>query len=355
MATSDMQRLPRYDRHRTYDWNYEHAPDPVEWDVTAVPGTWTYCGLPVSSPLGIAAGPLLNGRWCLYYASLGFDVLTYKTVRSRARECYPMPNLQPVACGDLVGGEPEVSAISEMKRSWAVSYGMPSKDPAIWRADVEATRGKLPPEKILAVSVVASVCEGETIDDLAADYARCARWALDSGADVVETNFSCPNVSTRDGQLFQQPSAARQVAETVRAAIGPAPYIVKIGHVATAEEAARLLEAVGPSVDAIAMTNSVATRVRQEQVWLFAGQPRGICGEAILAASIQQVRQFANLVENGASPVQLLGVGGISMAEHVQAYLTAGANACLLATSAMVDPLVGIKIRQTLAHGPSPS
>ena len=44
-----------------------------------------FCGIPVQSPLGIPAGPLLNSRWLLYYASLGFDVLTYKTVRSSAR------------------------------------------------------------------------------------------------------------------------------------------------------------------------------------------------------------------------------------------------------------------------------
>jgi hypothetical protein len=72
--------LPRYDRLQSYDWNYAYAPEPVEADVPAIPGTWDFCGLPVASPLGIAAGPLLNGRWVRYYASLGFDVLTYKTV-----------------------------------------------------------------------------------------------------------------------------------------------------------------------------------------------------------------------------------------------------------------------------------
>src|SRR5262245_27286290 len=88
--------LPRYDPSRTYEWNYAHAPDPVTIPEPPVPGRWDYCGLPLASPLGIAAGPLLNGRWILYYASLGFDVLTYKTVRSAARACYPLPNLQPV-------------------------------------------------------------------------------------------------------------------------------------------------------------------------------------------------------------------------------------------------------------------
>src|SRR5207302_2972516 len=83
---------PRYDDRRTYEWNYEHAPEPLPAEIPPVPGRWDYCGLPVASPLGIAAGPLLNGRWILYCASLGFDVLTYKTVRSSARACYAMPN-----------------------------------------------------------------------------------------------------------------------------------------------------------------------------------------------------------------------------------------------------------------------
>ena len=26
----DFTNLPRYDRHQTYLWNYEHAPEPVE-------------------------------------------------------------------------------------------------------------------------------------------------------------------------------------------------------------------------------------------------------------------------------------------------------------------------------------
>src|SRR5262250_1965641 len=125
--------LPRYDPQRTYEWNYEHAPDPVAVDVPHVPGRWDYAGLPVASPLGIAAGPLLNGRWILYYATLGFDVLTYKTVRSAARACYDLPNLQPVAADDVRGDGPPLPVAGEMGGSWAVSFGMPSRPPAVWR------------------------------------------------------------------------------------------------------------------------------------------------------------------------------------------------------------------------------
>src|SRR5687768_9510369 len=152
-------RLARYDHAETYAWNYERAPCPVTLDEPPVSGPWEYCGLPVASPLGIAAGPLLNGAWCLYYASLGFDVLTYKTVRSREHSCYPLPNLQPVRCGPLHGGENDLPVSETMEGSWAVSFGMPSQSPDVWRADIEATRRQLPEGKVLSVSVVGSVQE----------------------------------------------------------------------------------------------------------------------------------------------------------------------------------------------------
>ena len=157
MSFSAPATLPRYDRSQTYQWNYDHAPEPVEFDIPAVPGEWTFCGLPTASPLGMPAGPLLNGKWIQYYAALGFDVLTYKTVRSGSRECYGLPNLLPVAIagpsGQLQGGEIQVPAADEMDGSWAVSFGMPSMQPDFWRADIEDTRTRLASQKLLSVSV----------------------------------------------------------------------------------------------------------------------------------------------------------------------------------------------------------
>jgi dihydroorotate dehydrogenase (NAD+) catalytic subunit len=340
---------PRYDPDRSYDWNYDQAPDPVAGlEVPQVPGKWDFCGLPVASPLGVAAGPLLNGRWCLYYASLGFDVVTYKTVRSRSRDCYPLPNLMPVACGSLFGGEQSVPASRHMQGSWAVSFGMPSKEPDVWRADVERTRRELPAGKLLSVSVVASVQQGWTIDDLAQDYAQCARWAVDSGADCIETNFSCPNVSTCDGQLYQQPADAAVVAQVVRAAIGrTTPFIVKVGHLDSRQAAGELLEAVAPHVDALSMTNSIAVTVHDtEGHALFDGQKRGICGRATLDASLAQTRIVRQLVQQRGDSLQLIGVGGAASADDVRQYLAAGAHAVHLATAAMTQPNVALNIRR---------
>ncbi|MCA9015503.1 MAG: hypothetical protein KDA77_09265 [Planctomycetaceae bacterium] len=347
-------QYPRYDIQQTYQWNYENAPAPVELEPPAVPGSWSFCGLPVPSPLGIPAGPLLNGAWVLYYASLGFDVLTYKTVRSSARACYPLPNLQPVQTISLQGGEQRISSTETMQGSWAVSFGMPSAAPDVWRSDIEQTRKHLPADKILSVSVVGSLQSGWSLEDLADDYALCAKWAIESGADCIETNFSCPNVCTRDGQLYQQPEAAALVASRVKQVTGSIPYLIKIGHLPDPTQAREFLQAVRPFASGIVMTNSVAATVMDsEQNLLFGGEQRGICGAATKAASLHQLRIFADLISelpDEADRPQLISCGGISSADDVKQFLAAGAQATHLATAAMCDPLIACQIRQVLAE-----
>ena len=343
-------RLPRYDPSKSYRWNYEHPPQPVEQDVPVVPGDWRFVGLPVDSPLGVSAGPLLNGAWCLYYASLGFDVLTYKTVRSTARSCYPLPNLLPVDCASLTGREQSVAATDTMRGSWAVSFGMPSMEPDVWRRDVERTREQLPAGKVLSVSVVGSVQEGWSLEDLAHDYAQCATWAVASGADCIETNLSCPNVATCDGQLYQHPDQAALVVRHVRDAVGQVPLIIKIGHLTSRADAELLLDATATSIDAVAMTNSIAATVALPGDQLaFDGQRRGICGAATLESSLDQVQMFADLVNLRMSTLTLIGVGGAETADHVRRYLTSGASAVQLATGAMTNPQVGLEIKRQLA------
>jgi dihydroorotate dehydrogenase len=278
---------------------------------------------------------------------MGFDVLTYKTVRSRERACYELPNLQPVASEPLTGSEAAVAASRQMAGSWAVSFGMPSRAPDVWRADIERTRRRLPRGKLLSVSVVGTVQEGWSIEDLARDYAQCARWAVESGADNVEANFSCPNVATCDGQLYQDHASARLVSETIRQAIGCVPLVIKVGHVTSRETAEELVQAIGDQVSALSMVNTVATTVRSaDGTLMFAGQRRGIAGDVIREVSLAQTRLFADVIRQRGSSVQIVGVGGIATAADVHSRLAAGAHAVHLATAAMLDPSVGLAIRR---------
>ena len=345
----------RYQLSQTWRWNLENAPQLPKEKVVAenFPGNWSWCGLSVDSPLGIAAGPLLNSRWLLYYADLGYDILVYKTVRSSARECYPLPNLVPVEGSQLLVADTTVRAISQMTGSWAVSFGMPSVDPEQWRRDIEFARANLPSGKRLVVSVVGSQMPGEAdghrmLDQLADDFATCARWAVESGADGVEANFSCPNVSTADGQLYHQPQLSGFVAERIRAAIGDSALVLKIGFMEDEHQADDLLRYTSPFINGLAMTNTVSARVSTGDRLLFDGQLRGICGDAIRKASLQQVANFRRRMDALAMPLDLIGIGGISSGAHVRQYLDAGATSVAMASSAMTDPQAGVRLRKEL-------
>ena len=348
-----MNSLPKqsYDRTKTYAWNFENAPSPLsESEVPTEIGLKTeFCGLPLNSPLGIAAGPLLNGKWLLHYAQLGFDFLTYKTVRSTVRDCYPLPNLVPIQEAKVQAGQ--MAHVSDrMDRSWAISFGMPSRAPDFWRQDIEWTKKRLHKGQLLSVSVVASAEPNWNMEEVAEDYARCAKWAAESGADFVELNLSCPNVSSVDGQLYQDFESSKLVVELTRDSVGPnCPIILKIGAFHRESDIQSFLEAIAEHTDAISMTNCLACPVsNHETSLLFDGQPRGIGGSAILEASVTQIACFKKAIDSGKFDVELIGVGGIFEAADVAEYLNSGASIVNLATAVMLDPDVGLKIRRQL-------
>lgn len=362
MGSSFDSGMKRYDTSRSWRENLDAVATMEHGTISPlpIPGSWSLCGLRLASPIGIPAGPLLNANWLLYYAQLGFDWLVYKTVRTSEHASYPLPNLVPVATNPLHRAGRTLPVAKEMRDSWAVSFGMPSQEPTLWRADVTKAKNQLSGEKVLVVSVVAtqdeSIRESEaSLEQISDDFAMAARWAVESGADAVEANFSCPNVATSDGQLYQQPTSAGIVAERIRESIGTTPLILKIGHVTEPDRARHLIRSVGAHVNGLAMTNSIAARVRKPNgELLFAGQPRGICGGAIRSESISQVRMFDHLLRELSIRLDLIGVGGISEASHVESYLQAGASAVGIATAAMLKPGIALEIRRQLPKVHSP-
>ena len=343
--------IDRYDIAKSYEWNYQQAPpSPPEVEAPILPGPWTFCGLPVASPLGMPAGPLLNSRWILYYAALGFDVLTYKTVRSGWRDSYDLPNLLPVdpaAVLDREGLEMNAAAPGAAPASWAISFGMPSRDPVDWRTDVERAKRGMGARQVLSVSVVASPQAGWTMSQLAADFAQCAAWAAEAGAQVVEANLSCPNVCTQEADLYLSPEAAAEIASTVRARLpGNVPLALKVGLFHNPEQAEAVLRAVNPYAQAVSSTNSITASVRGR----FGGLRRGIGGAATTARCLRELAMLSRLVAAGGLGLKLIGVGGVMTARDVRDRLDAGAENVHLATAPMVDPSIGIRIRRELAQ-----
>ena len=342
----------RYQPQRSYDWNYLNAPEwtpeqneqllRVSENLACLPAHSKYAGIDVRRPISVAAGPLLNGHWCLAYAALGFEVVTYKTVRTVERDCFPRPNLLPVKntalheLGQIVPERPQ------MEGSWAVSFGMPSRAPDDWQRDIAWTRSQLPSTHKLAVSVVGTVEAGSTLRELADDYARCAQWAASAGADLIEMNFSCPNVCSDDGQLFQFPDRAAVVAESVANRLErlgySGPLLAKLGYLKDDDTLFQLADGLRGVITGCVMCNSIPAQVVDTAGnMLFEGQSRGICGESTRPLSVDQTRRFSGNELSRTDGLLTLGVGGIHSAKDVREYLGAGAESVQVATAAMLN------------------
>lgn len=346
-----------YRLHESYETNYQSGPDfHGPWPEIPKTPVKDLLGYPVASKLGIAAGLLLNSRWIACYARLGFDLLTYKTVRSVARACYPPPNWVRIA-GPLPDDpktsvttvEPPVTEDHADNRSasWAVCFGMPSMAPEIWRADVEKSRHCLKSGQVLIVSVVGTPQPGMDDTGLAEDFARCAAWAVESGAQMIEANFSCPNVCSAEGQLYLNADAAHRVALRLRQAIGKVPLLIKSGSFSGREPMRRFLAALDHVADAVVLVNCVQRRVlRPDGQTAFGAFERvGVLGPAIHAAGVELVRGAVDIIRQQRLPLQVWAVGGAADINSIRAYFQAGASVVMMGSAPMVAPTLAVEIK----------
>src|SRR5262249_49056775 len=148
-------------------------------------------GRPLNSSLGIAAGPLLNSKWVEAYARLGFDILTYATVRSTFHPAYALPNIRHVDNRELaaVVSRPAMNGDTTI----AVSLGEPSMEPDVWRKDLRRARERIGDGQVLMVSVIGTHRPGGDAEALITDLGQCAAWAAHRGADAVESHPPPPH------------------------------------------------------------------------------------------------------------------------------------------------------------------
>jgi hypothetical protein len=137
---------PVYRLDRSFEQNAADGPD-FHGPFAEVPSTPTkdFLGYHVASRIGIAASLLVNERWFELYSRLGFDLLTYKTIRSRERLAHPLPNwlyldeATPSACGAAVPlHATDRIPPAPLAATAAGSIGMPSSPPDLWRRDLAA-------------------------------------------------------------------------------------------------------------------------------------------------------------------------------------------------------------------------
>ncbi|MHB1285935.1 MAG: beta/alpha barrel domain-containing protein [Leptospirales bacterium] len=350
---------PIYDIRKSYDENYQFGPFFSGIPPKPIPPSnqTVFLGKTVSSRIGIPAGPLLNSRWIGFYAKMGFDILTYKTVRSHYHASYPNPNCLYVPyhksfdLEDLV--HPLIGTLSYTPSSLnditiTNSFGMPSQSPDVWMQDVQKTHELLAPGQVMVVSLVGTQKEDT---DLAGDFVRTAKMAREAGSDLLEVNFSCPNVKGKEGQLYQNPDASGAILKRLRKELGPnVSLIMKIGFIEDQRQISALVEQTSPFLDAISAINTVSGQIiNPEGHPALPGPGReraGLCGGGIKPLSLRTIRCIRDAIRKRGKPITLIGVGGFNTVEDYPEFRDAGADFVMSATGAMWDPFLAYHVKQ---------
>lgn len=357
-----------YNINESYDINYERGPEfhgvlPNLNEINAGLEPVEFLGQKLNSTLGVPAGPLLNATYIKLYADLGFDILTYKTVRTQKQGCHPYPNVKAVeatpenllnkATKPTLTTRPDDNGpLSQL--SITNSFGMPSREPTVWREDVRLAKNFLHPGQMLVVSVVGTIQAGQTLTDLASDFAQAAEWAATAGADAVEANLSCPNVQSGEGSLYQSSEAVGLIAEQMKVRLDSVPFLLKIGSLSEYKQVLAVVKAAHDGGAAgLAAINTIPANVIDEQgQQALPGQGRlvsGICGAAIKPAGLEMVRKLVRARQElglTLSEFTIVGVGGIMSGVDALEYYENGAEAAQSGTGAMWNPLLAVEFKQ---------
>lgn len=342
-----------YRLDRSYAWNYTRGPSlPRRRPGKIPPGPGgRLFDYTLNSSLGIASGILLNSKWVDAYAHLGFDVLSYATVRSVARPAHPLPNYLFVENQDQTAiARSAVAAIEA--RMLAVSTGLPSMEPDVWRKDVRRAKDRLRRGQILIVSVVGTPVADGDVEALALDYARCATWAALAGADVIELHLVCPAREPEDGRMaYEDLRTALHVVDRVRAAVGR-PLVVRLGPFRSPRTLHETLTKLAPWVHGFVLVDGIPRRVLDDDGEpAFTSRDREVArvvGPDTYAASTRHVEEAIAWRKAGEWHRAILAQGGISSIDRARLSLREGADVALVDTAALVDPLFAIRFRGSL-------
>ena len=262
--------------------------------------------------------PILNASGCLDAlaapdVAAQLDAFVTKTVTPLAREGNPPPRIAETETGMLN----------------SIGLQNPGLDTFVGE--------HLPQLAELGIPVWASVGGFS-----ARDYADvCERLDDEPSVTVIELNLSCPNVEEAPETAAELVAAARDVTKKpVYAKLSPATWDIAGTARAVADAGA----------DGLSLVNTIrglALEAETRRPKLARG-PGGYSGPGLRPIALACIHACAQAVD-----VPIVGMGGVSSADHVRDAVAAGASAVALGTVLFADPLAPRRIRVELAGAES--
>ena len=165
------------------------------------------------------------------------------------------------------------------------------------------------------------------------------------GADAFELNVSCPNVRAGGIEFGADPRVLADVVSRARAATRR-PLFVKLSP-SLPDIAGSARVAVDAGADALTLVNTLPGLVidverRRPALGFGTG---GVSGSGLLPIGVLSTWKVRNAVS-----VPLVGLGGVSTADHALQYILAGASLVGIGTAAMRDPRLPERVLRDLGR-----
>jgi len=200
-------------------------------------------------------------------------------------------------------------------------------------------KNELPYLEGFDVPVIANVA-GTTTED----YVEVAEKISTAGnVKALELNISCPNVKHGGITFGTDPVVARELVEAVKK-VSKVPVYVKLSpNVTDIVEIAQAVEAGG--ADGITMINTLVGMRLDERTGkpVIANGTGGLSGPAVKPVAIRMVYEVYKAVN-----IPIIGMGGVTNAQDVIDFMSAGASAVAVGTANFVDPFVCPSIIEAL-------
>jgi len=349
---------PTYRMDHSFEWNWVHGPTfDGPWPVVSDTPMKSFFGFPVRSRFGIPPSILPTAKWVEAYARLGFDILSYKTVRSVPRFCGAAPNWCYLDEASLQASlaDPAVPIIASDRAPETVaklttggSFGLPTVPPDLWEEDMARARTHVGEGQVFIASVVGTAAAEVSEDAFVQDFAGLTARVVRCGAQIVEVDLSCPNVGKSEGMLYMDVDLCGRIARAIRKESRDCPVLLKIGAIPDDDRFAALMQAVAGYADGLVLINAPGRRIVKPDGSPYFGRGRefaGVTGAAIRPMALASVRQGMRLIEKHRLGLQVVGCGGIATTADIREFIAAGAVAAVSATAAMFNPWMAVDLK----------
>ncbi len=310
---------------------------------------------PVYSPFGIAAGPLPRAKFIASALDRGFDIVTFKTVRSHQYPCHDHPNVYPLDASDIdlmSSRSIKVKNDFEPPLSIANSFGIPSFEPEVWQQEIKESLRLIGKGQVLLIAFQGTIPAAGGHSAFINDHIEGIGKLMDVGAKIIELNLSCPNEGHSNLLCFDLKTTSQIVHEIMRN-YPKLKLITKISYISDDKYLHDFIRRIGPIVVGITAINTVPQNIvdMNGKQAFSGGDSRlqaGVSGAAIKPLAIDMVKRLKKHRDEFGYDFKIIGVGGVMNAQDFHDHRAAGADFVMGLTGVMWNPNLAAEIKTAL-------